>query len=237
MSGRFIGVGVGPGDPELLTLKALRAIQAADVICYLENQQGHSQALDIAVEALREPQKAQRHLGIAMVFSRQRHDANLAYDQAIIEIHQALAKGLDVVFLCEGDPLFFGSFNYLLERVSNQYTVQVIPGIPAFIAATAQLQKPLTVLKQSFAVITGRHSDDKIKRALLEHDALVIMKAGMARSRLLRLLAETDRLGDGNYLEYIGRDNQQIVTDLAQLDAQAGPYFSLFVITREVQTQ
>jgi len=234
--GTFIGVGVGPGDPELLTLKAFRAIQAADVICYLENESGQSQALDIAVEALKNPIKQQQHLGVRFAMSRERVAANLAYDKVITQIHAQLEQGKQVAFLCEGDPLFFGSFTYLLERLDNQYASQVIPGIPAFVAATAELQLPLTILKQSFAVITGRHSDEKIKAALLEHDAVVIMKAGIERPRLLALLKETERFDDANYLEYISRDNQKVITDLNQLEDKAGPYFSLFLITREELT-
>lgn len=232
MSGFFIGVGVGPGDPELLTLKAYRAIQNADVICYLENESGHSQALTIAAEALKHPIKDQQYLSVRFAMSRERVAANLAYDKAIASIHEYLSLGQSVTFLCEGDPLFFGSFTYLLERLDNQFASQVIPGIPAFIAATAELQMPLTVLKQSFSVITGRHSDHKIRTALLQHDAVVIMKAGIERPRLLALLKETKRFDDANYLEYICRDNQKIVTDLNKLENCIGPYFSLFVITR-----
>ena len=235
--GTFIGVGVGPGDPELLTLKAYRAIQNADVICYLENESGQSQALDIAIEALKTPIKKQQHLGVRFAMSRERVAANLAYDKVIIQIQEQLGLGNTVAFLCEGDPLFFGSFTYLLERLESQYTSQVIPGIPAFVAATAELQLPLTVLKQSFAVITGRHSDEKIKAALLAHDAVVIMKAGIERPRLLTLLKETNRFDDANYLEYISRDNQKVVSDLNLLANEAGPYFSLFLITRKEVTR
>ncbi|TEW56531.1 precorrin-2 C(20)-methyltransferase [Psychromonas sp. RZ22] len=231
--GVFIGVGVGPGDPELLTLKAYRAIKQADVVCFLENESGESQSRNIAIEALAEPVKTQLYLGFNMAFERDRAKANLAYDNAIEQIHAQLALGKNVVFLCEGDPLFFGSFTYLLERLDSQYRSQVIPGLPAFIAATAELQLPLTVLKQSFAVITGRHSDEKIKAALREHDAIVIMKAGIERPRLLALLKATNRFDDANYLEYISRDNQKVITDLNQLEDKAGPYFSLFLITRE----
>jgi len=229
----FIGVGVGPGDPELLTLKAFRAIQSADVICYLENESGQSQALEIASEALKDPIKTQQHLGVRFAMSRERVAANAAYDKAIMQIQAELQLGKTVAFLCEGDPLFFGSFTYLLERLDSQFASQVIPGIPAFVAATAELQLPLTVLKQSFAVITGRHSDEKIKAALLEHDAIVIMKAGIERPRLIALLKETNRFDDANYLEYVSRDQQKVIRDLNQLDNIAGPYFSLFVITRE----
>lgn len=235
-SGTFIGVGVGPGDPELLTLKAYRTIQHADVICYLENESGQSQALDIAVEALKNPIKMQQHVGVRFAMSRERVAANLAYDKAIGTIQEHLKKGKTVVFLCEGDPLFFGSFTYLLARLDSQYASYVIPGIPAFVAATAELKIPLTVLKQSFAVITGRHSDAKIKAALLAHDAVVIMKAGIERPRLLTLLKETQRFEDANYLEYISRDNQKMITDLNLLENTAGPYFSLFVVTRQELT-
>jgi len=232
----FIGVGVGPGDPELLTLKAFRAIQSADVICYLENESGQSQALEIASEALKDPIKTQQHLGVRFAMSRERVAANAAYDKAIMQIQAELQLGKTVAFLCEGDPLFFGSFTYLLERLDSQFTSQVIPGIPAFVAATAELQLPLTVLKQSFAVITGRHSDAKIKAALLEHDAVVIMKAGIERPRLIALLKETNRFDDAHYLEYVSRDQQKVIRDLNQLDNIAGPYFSLFVVTREELT-
>jgi len=232
----FLGVGVGPGDPELLTLKAFRAIQSADVICYLENESGQSQALEIASEALKDPIKKQQHLGVRFAMSRERVAANAAYDKAIMQIQAELQLGKTVAFLCEGDPLFFGSFTYLLERLDSQFASQVIPGIPAFVAATAELQLPLTVLKQSFAVITGRHSDAKIKTALLEHDAIVIMKAGIERPRLIALLKETNRFDDANYLEYVSRDQQKVIRDLNQLDNVAGPYFSLFVITREELT-
>lgn len=236
MSGLFIGVGVGPGDPELLTLKAYRAIQNADVVCYLENASGQSQARDIAVEALQEPIKKQQHLGVRFAMSKERVAANLAYDKVIEKIHVHLDLGKKVAFLCEGDPLFFGSFTYLLERLASQHRSQVIPGIPAFIAGTAVLQKPLTILKQSFAVVTGRHSDEKIKMALLDHDAIVIMKAGIERPRLLALLKETQRFGDASYLEYISREEQKVITDLNFLEDKAGPYFSMFVITREELT-
>ena len=132
MSGLFIGVGVGPGDPELLTLKAYRAIQNADVICFLENESGQSQSLDIAVEALRAPIKKQQMLGIRFSMSRARVAANQAYDKAIKEIHVFLQQGKSVAFLCEGDPLFFGSFTYLLERLDKQFNSLVIPGYSSF---------------------------------------------------------------------------------------------------------
>ncbi|KZZ73300.1 hypothetical protein A3766_20240, partial [Oleiphilus sp. HI0132] len=167
---------------------------------------------------------------IEMPMSKDRTLANHAYDSGAVRIKAALDAGQDVAFLCEGDPLFFGSFAYLLERLQDDYPCQVIPGISSVNAAASAMMQPLTMLKESFVVVSGRHQDSQIERALSEHDSVVIMKAGQARPRILALLERTGRLADATYLEYIGRDNQKIVSDITQLSPEQGPYFSLFVV-------
>ena len=237
-SGTFYGVGVGPGDPELLTMKAYRLIQRAPVISYLTGKNGGSQAKNIARYALAErdekqcDEKMQTDIGIHMPMSTDRTQANQEYDQGAEKIRAALRKGKDVVFLCEGDPLFFGSFAYLLERIREEFPCQVIPGISSTHAAASALLQPLTMLKESYVVVSGRHQDEKIEKALREHDSVVIMKAGQARPRILKLLAKTGRFDDAAYLEYIGRENQKVVTELSELPSEPGSYFSLFVVLR-----
>lgn len=230
--GVFYGVGVGPGDPELITLKSYRRIQQADVISYIANEKGDSQAKAIAVEALSVVTKQQMHIPVVMPMSNDRSLANAAYDQAASAIAEQLRAGADVAFICEGDPLFFGSFAYLLERLKNEFCCEVIPGISSVHAAASALQLPLAMLKESFAVISGRHSDQKIRDTLKQHDSVVIMKAGRARQRLLALIAEVGRRHEANYLSYIGREQQSICRDVSDLADEPGPYFSLFVITR-----
>ena len=229
----FYGVGVGPGDPELITLKALRLIQGARVVAYLANDEGSSQARAIAREAFVDQSTEQIEIPICMPMSTNRSLANKAYDEGAALIRQQLEAGHNVVFLCEGDPLFFGSFTYLLERLQGEFACQVVPGISSVNAAAAELKHPLTMLKESFVVVSGRHTDEQIRTALNDHDSVVIMKAGRARPRILALLNETGRAEDARYLEYIGRENQRIESDLARLPREAGPYFSLFVVTRQ----
>ena len=232
-AGTFIGLGMGPGDPELITLKAWRLMQNADVICYLTNEQGQSQARNIAAELLKQVDKSQRELPIFMPMNQDRRLANQAYDQAAEAIKTELAAGQTVVFLCEGDPLFFGSFAYLLERLEASYQCQVVPGISSVHAAASALQLPLTMLKESFAVISGRHSNQQLLDTLKNHDTVVIMKAGRSRQRILDALASSGRSGDARYLEYISRDNERIYKDVSALSGEAGPYFSLFVVLRQ----
>ena len=118
-SGVFYGVGVGPGDPLLITLKAHHLIQSADVICYLANETGSSQARDIAQHSIGSRNESSIEIAIPMPMSTDRTAANTAYDLGAKQISEHINQGKSVVFLCEGDPLFFGSFSYLLERLSD----------------------------------------------------------------------------------------------------------------------
>ena len=229
----FYGVGVGPGDPLLITLKAHHLILTADVICYLANEKGTSQARDIAQHSISSRNAPAIEIAIPMPMSTYRSAANAAYDLGAEQISAQIKSGHSVAFLCEGDPLFFGSFSYLLERLSDSCECLVVPGISSVNGAASALKQPLTLLQESFVVMSGRHTDAQLQQALTSHDSVVIMKAGRARPRILALLEQTARMADANYLEYIGRDNQHIVTDVSQLTNSAGPYFSLFVILKQ----
>lgn len=231
--GCFHGVGVGPGDPELLTLKAHRLIGAADVVCYLSNAEGWSQARDIARNALAQTAHAPLEMPIAIPMNLNRDQAREAYREAAQRLSAYLDAGREVVFLCEGDPLFYGSLTYLLDHLQPDYPCRVVPGIASPLAAAAALVQPLTSLTDSFAVVSGRHDDAFILEALRTHASLAIMKVGRHRGRILSLLEQSDRVGDARYLEYIGRDNEQVVTDVRTLKDKdgEGPYFSLFLVT------
>lgn len=228
----FYGVGVGTGDPELLTLKALRIIQKSPVVAYLVNDKDESQAKQIACLAFDSLDKQPKELPIYMPMLRDRRLANESYDQAAVAIQSYLDQGQDVAFLCEGDPLFFGSFAYLLERLQPNYQCQSIAGIASLQAASAALCQPLTRLQDSLAVMSGRHSDTEILQALQQHDSIFIMKVGQSRSRILGLIEESDRTQEARYLEYIGREQECIVRDVTDIKEGEGIYFSVIVVTR-----
>ena len=232
MTAKFIGVGVGPGDPELITLKALRYIQQADVISYIANEKGESQAKEIAQLALESIADEYEEIALFMPMCDDRRVANKVYDKAANDIREALKDNKNVVFLCEGDPLFFGSFGYLLERLQVDVACEVVPGISSVHAASSALQLPLTMLKESFAVVSGRHSEESLTHTLNSHDSVVIMKAGRSRQQILNALAASNRMSEASYLAYIGREGEDIQRDVSLLEGEAGPYFSLFVVVK-----
>lgn len=232
--GRLIGVGVGPGDPELITIKAARHIEQADVLCYVANENGESQALTIVQSLI---DSGSEHLPVVInMFTgddrcQANSHANQAYDLASEQISEQVKQGKKVVFLCEGDPLFYGSFGYVLERLKDQVECAVVPGITSVNSASAVMQTPLTMLRESFLVLPGYSTDVEMAQALAQHDTVVIMKAGKARPKILAALAQAQRTQDACYLEYISRAQQKVEPNVSLLANEPGPYFSLFVVT------
>ena len=229
----FYGVGVGPGDPTLITLKAHGLITRTSVIAYLCNEQGHSLAREIARDSISQNQvTALVELPITMPMGHDRSAANARYDDAAEQIAKYLKNGCDVVFLCEGDGFFFGSFAYLFERLAHQFSVEVIPGITSIQASSSALARPLSELSENVAIISGRSSDQQMQNALGQYDNVVIMKPGKQRPRILANIAAAGRIKEGCYIEYTGQSKQRIVADLNQLESTEGPYFSMFIIQR-----
>jgi precorrin-2/cobalt-factor-2 C20-methyltransferase len=223
--GVFYGIGVGTGDPEYLTLKAVRLIQQADIVAYLISDKGVTIARDIASEWMIEQQK----MAISMPYRTDRGVANQAYDKAAINIANYLQQGLNVAFLCEGDPLFFGSYIYLHQRLNQNYHCQIVPGISSLHATTALAQIPLLQQKESLAIVTSRNSDEEILNALAQYSSVVIMKAGVARPRLLTLIKQSKRLENTCYIQRAGQQGEKVLRDVSQLTGK-GDYFSLFVV-------
>ena len=136
MGGKLYGVGVGPGDPELLTLKALRILRSVTVLAWPGPEKGPSLARDIIAEYL---PGTQREIAIRMPLLSAQFPADDVYDKAAIEIKDALDAGEDVAVICEGDPFFYGSFMYLFGRLANDRSIEVVPGVSSLTACAAAL--------------------------------------------------------------------------------------------------
>jgi precorrin-2/cobalt-factor-2 C20-methyltransferase len=230
-SGTLYGVGVGPGDPELLTLKAVRILQTVPVIAYLAPPDSRSQARDIAARWLT---GRQREVPIPVSCQADREPANRVYDEAALTLGRELEAGRDVAVLCEGDPLFYGSFTYLFQRLTERFPWVVIPGISSVSAVAAVTGRPLATGNERVVIIPATAGEEALRRALAEYDSIAIMKPGRQRPRIVELLKETGRLDAAVYVEQATRPEQRIVNRMAELEATPGPYFSLFLVTRGI---
>ncbi|WP_341528738.1 precorrin-2 C(20)-methyltransferase [Nostoc sp. UHCC 0302] len=224
--GRLYGVGVGPGDPELLTLKALRLLRAAPVIAYQSAVDKESIARAIVSQYLPGNQiEVSFHLPRAL----EPEKANSIYDQEVKPIAEHLAAGRDVVVLCEGDPFFYGSFMYVFTRLSEEYQTEVVPGISSLMACPVALGVPFTYYNDILTVLPAPMPAEELITQLLTTDAAAIMKLGRHFTKVRDILHQLGLASRARYIERATMAQQRIVP-LDEVDPAQVPYFSMIVI-------
>ena len=182
-TGRLFGVGVGPGDPELVTIKARRVIESSAVIAYPVARHGRSVARRIAAPYLRE---SQAEVALRYPVTTEETDHPGGYEGALRDFYEASAAelsahldaGRDVAVLCEGDPFLYGSYMYLHDRLAGRYRTEVIPGVTSFSAAAASTGTPLARRDEVLTVLPGTLSPDALAARLRASDASVVLKLG-----------------------------------------------------------
>ncbi|WP_322031386.1 precorrin-2 C(20)-methyltransferase [Paraburkholderia sp. J76] len=232
--GRLHGIGVGPGDPELLTLKALRLLKAAPVVAYFVAKGKKGNAFGI-VESHLEAQ--QERLPLVYPVTTEALEPPLSYEAIIADFYDGAAEilsrhldaGRDVAVICEGDPFFYGSYMYLHDRLAARYEAEVVPGVCSMLGGAAVLGVPLVYRNQSLAVLSGVLPEEELRRRLADADAAVIMKLGRNFDKVRRVLAELGLAHRALYVERATMANQRIVP-LDEVDPMASPYFSLLVM-------
>lgn len=224
--GRLYGVGVGPGDPELLTLKALRLLQSVPVIAYQSAIDKESIARKIVSPYLPANQiEVLYHLPRAL----EPEKAKSIYDQEVKPIAAHLAAGRDVVVLCEGDPFFYGSFMYIFTRLSDQYQTEVVPGISSLMACPVSLGVPFTYYNDVLTVLPATLPTEMLISHLLTTDAAAIMKLGRHFTKVRDILHQLGMASRAKYIERATTTQQRIVP-LDEVNPDAVPYFSMIVI-------
>lgn len=228
MTGTLYLVGVGPGDPELLTLKAARLLGAAAVIAFPTTGEGAALALEIAREHVN---PAAELLSVAIPMALERAPAQSAYDAAATVILAHLAAGRDVAWLCEGDPLFYGSAMYLVDRVAPFAPVAIIPGVTSLTAAAAAIGRPLAARNETLKVLPAPLDDAALRAELDAAPAVAIIKVGRHFDRIRALLAETGHADGAMVVEHATTARQRI-TPLGEFRHDERPYFSTILCYR-----
>jgi len=225
-TGTVIGIGVGPGDPELITLKGARILSESGVVAYPAPETGDSLARAIAAPHLRADAT---EIAIRMPLSSNRFPVEAVYDRAAAEIGTHLASGQDVAVLCEGDPFFYGSFMYIFARLAEDWPVEVVPGVSSLTACAAVTGTALAALTDVLTILPGPLPDDVLRARLAETDAAAIIKVGRHLPRIRALLDELGLADRAQYVEHATME-RQVVSPLDAVSEAAAPYFSMILI-------
>jgi precorrin-2 C20-methyltransferase/precorrin-3B C17-methyltransferase len=234
VTGHLYGVGLGPGDPELITRKAARLIESADVIAFHAGVGKESNARRIAASLI--PDSAvEEELRYPITTGSTDHPGGYAglitefYEECAARLAAHLEAGRDVVVLAEGDPLFYGSFMYLHDRLSDRFPTEVVPGVPAFAAATAVLAAPLVRQTDVLTVLPGTLPVPELARRLADTDGAIIMKLGRRFPGVVEALRQAGRLEHAMYVERASMPAERWLP-VADVDPTSVPYFSLVVV-------
>lgn len=235
--GRLLGLGVGPGDPELITVKALRLLREAPVVAYFVAKGKRGNAFGIIEAHL---QAQQTLLPLVYPVTTEALPAPLSYEQVISDFYDEageqvaahLDAGRDVAVICEGDPFFYGSYMYLHDRLAQRYDAEVIPGVCSMLGGASVLGAPLVYRNQTLTVLSGVLPAEELKQRLADADAAVIMKLGRNFHKVRQVLAELGLDQRALYVERATMANQKIVA-LDAVDPQSSPYFSLIIVPGE----
>lgn len=227
MSGVLYGVGTGPGAPDLVTLRAARVIGAAQVVAYPTLDGVPSFARSIVADLIAPDAQ---ELPITVPMRVERAPAQEAYDDGAAQIARALEAGHDVVVLCEGDPLFYGSFMYLFARLSDRFETQIVPGVTSLSACSAVAARPLVARNEELIVLPGPLPAEELAQKLRGSDSAAIMKVGRHLPKIRTVIAELGLLDHAVYIERATLP-EQVVLPLVEAPEKA-PYFSMILVTK-----
>lgn len=235
--GTLYGVGLGPGDPELVTVKAARLIGSADVVAYHSARHGRSIARRIAEPYLRGGQ-LEEHLVYPVTTETTEHPGGYAgamedfYAEAAERIATHLDAGRDVALLAEGDPLFYSSYMHMHTRLTERFAAVIVPGVTSVSAASAATGTPLVQGDEVLTILPGTLPGAELTRRLADTDAAVIMKLGKSYPEVREALSATKRLDRAFYVERASTDQQRVL-NAGEVDEASVPYFSIVMVPGE----
>lgn len=227
--GTAFGIGVGPGDPELLTLKALRLIQECPVLAWPATLDNDSTARAIAEPHIPDDRI---EIPIRMPMVESRFPAQDVYDQAAEKIGEHLSEGRNVAVLCEGDPFFYGSFMYLFARLAERHSVEVVPGVSSLTAVPAALGVPLASRNDILTVLPGPLEEAMLADRLSDCEAAAIIKVGRHLPKIRRVLDQVGLLDHARYVQHATMEKQVVEPLAAMPEDMKAPYFSMVIVHR-----
>ncbi len=233
-AGRLYGIGLGPGDPELMTLKAARCLAAAPVVAYFakRGRRGHARTIaDHAISPQAEELPLEYPVTTEVPVDDPGYAARLApfYAEAALRIAGHLEAGRDVALLCEGDPLFYGSFMHIHARLHARFAVTIVPGVTGMSGCWGAAALPMTWGDDILTILPGTLPGEQLRAKLRASDAAVIMKIGTNFAKVRAAIEAAGRLAEAIYVERGTMEGERVLP-LAEKRDDIAPYFSIILI-------
>ena len=232
--GRLYGVGVGPGDPELLTLRAHHVLSQVPVI-FVPKKTEQSESIAKSIVGNLTPRIEPKIVGMVLPMLRDKERLKEYWHQAANTIWQYLKKGEDCAFVNVGDPLLYGTFIHILGTLKKSHPeieVEVIPGITSINAAAARSMVPLASDDEHVAIISGDSEDKVIRETLENFDTVVFMKMKTVFDKLLTILEELNLMDKCVYVRRCTTQDEEIIWDVSRLKGEKVDYFSLLIVRK-----
>ncbi|MBI5416410.1 precorrin-2 C(20)-methyltransferase [Candidatus Poribacteria bacterium] len=232
-NGKLYGIGIGPGDPELLTLKAKKILEHSDIIFVPKAQDEGSSCARTIIEALDLQVKKIKELTFPMTGNK--NVLKTYWLKAAEVIAKEVRKGKQVSFITIGDPLIYSTYIYLLRTLNENFSeiiVETIPGISAFNAAASRLQIPLVEGKERLTIIPVPKDVKKVKNSFENFDTIVLMKVGSKLDKVIKLLKEVNLLKNSVLISHVGHPNEKIIYDLSEIKDKKAGYLSIMIVKK-----
>lgn len=233
MLGRFYGIGVGPGDPDLITLRGLRALHSCKVIAFPAGRAGQKGIAEAIVGEFL--QNHHQLLPLDLPFVQDLAILEAAWQKAAGHVLAELQQGKNVAFIAEGDVSFYSTFTYLMLELRgkcSELEINIIPGISSPMAAVAALGIPLTIWADKLAVLPALHSVAELESALQWAEVVVLMKVSRVYREVWQILRSHNLLTNAHVIAWVTTPQQQIWSDLTNHSHLSLPYFSMLIVSR-----
>ncbi len=232
--GTLYGVSVGPGDPELITLKGLNLLKQTPVVAFPAGIDGKPGIAEGIISQWLNPQ--QQQLPLHFPYVRDETELTQAWQQAAHTVASYLQQGIDVVFACEGDVSFYSTFTYLAQTLQSTYPeikVQAIPGVCSPLAAVASLGIPLTIRSQRLTILPALYQMEQLENAINQADVVVLMKVSSVYQQVWEILKQFNLLEQASVVKWATQQRQAVYHGLSDRPQLQLSYFSLMIIQTE----
>ena len=231
--GTLYGLGVGPGDPELITVKAFRVIQESPVIAYPRKRKGSKSYAHRIVEVYIRPEEKEM-LGLVFPMTKDQAILDREWNETVDKVWEKLNEGKDVAFVTEGDPLLYSTFIHmmkLMQELHPEVEIKTVPGISSFNGSASRLGIALADGDDHVAIVPARDDYDAMKKAIEDHDAVVFIKVAKVIDLMITVLRDLDLLDKASVVTKVTSD-EEVIWNMSELEGVELEYLTLMVVRK-----